>query len=140
MICRSARAYSCIGDSLLFYCEHKLTHKLSPPFVLHLYRRIEHLESLNAAEREPPATLPISDGSRASSRNSLDGIGGANASALQLAVPLGNTLGNTLGTAVVVTTSAGSVSHGGPVTHQGEGGSVSPDEEVQCSLVLLFLP
>ena len=68
-------------------------------------------------------------------------------SALQLAVPLGNmlgnTLGNTLGTAVVVTTSAGSVNHGGPVTHQGEGGSVSPDEEVQCSLVLLclqFLP
>ena len=56
---------------------------------------------------------------------------------------LGNTLGNTLGTAVVVTTSAGSVNHGGPVTHQGEGGSVSPDEEVQCSLVLLclqFLP
>lgn len=137
MICRSARAYSCIGDSLLFFCEQ--THKLSPPLVLRLYRRIEHLESLNAAEREPPATLPISDGSRASSRNSLDGIGGANASALQLAVPLGNTLGNTLGTAVVVTTSAGSVSHGGPVTHQGEG-SVSPDEEVQCSLVLLFLP
>ena len=55
-------------------------------------------------------------------------------------MPLGNTLGNTLGTAVVVTMAAGSVNQGGPATHQGEGGSVSPDEEVQCRLVVLFLP
>ena len=54
-------------------------------------------------------------------------------------MPLGNTLGNTLGTAVVVTMSAGSVNQGGPATHQGDGGSVSPDEEVQCRLMILYL-
>lgn len=95
-----------------------------------VHRRIEHLESLNAGEREPPATLPITDGSRASSQGSLDGIGGATTTAIQLGAPPGAMLSNTLGTTVVVTTSAGSVQQGGPVAHRR--GSVSPDEEVQC--------
>jgi len=77
---------------------------------------------------------PITDGSRASSQGSLDGIGGATTTAIQLGAPPGAMLSNTLGTTVVVTTSAGSVQQGGPVAHRC--GSVSPDEEVH-SVVLI---
>lgn len=44
----------------------------------HPYRRIDQLESSLQAERESPATLPITEGSRTSSQNSLDGVVTAN--------------------------------------------------------------
>ena len=37
-----------------------------------MFRRIDQLEMSIAAEKEPPATLPITEGSRASSHSSLD--------------------------------------------------------------------
>ena len=43
-------------------------------------RRIDQLEMSIAAEKEPPATLPITEGSRASSHSSLDGIVAASGS------------------------------------------------------------
>ena len=43
-------------------------------------RRIDQLEMSIAAEKEPPATLPITEGSRASSHSSLDSIVAASAS------------------------------------------------------------
>ena len=37
-------------------------------------RRMEHLESQVPPDREPPATLPITEGSRASSHSSIDAL------------------------------------------------------------------
>ena len=45
-----------------------------------LFRRIDQLEMSIAAEKEPPATLPITEGSRASSHSSLDSIVAASGS------------------------------------------------------------
>ena len=45
---------------------------MPPPPPSPVCRRVDQLEASLAAEREAPATLPVTDGSRASSQNSLN--------------------------------------------------------------------
>ena len=83
-------------------------------------RRIEHLESTIAAERESPATLPITEGSRASSHSSLDGI---------VTNSYTNTTNSVVATLVPVTTNSSAYHHHQqPQLHS----TMHSDEEV-CS-------
>ena len=55
--------------------QYEMDISLCATLISSLCRRIEQLETTNAIEREPPPTLPVNENSRASSPNSLDGIG-----------------------------------------------------------------
>ena len=55
-------------------CVHVHVYTVYVHVYVCMYRRIDQLEMSIAAEKEPPATLPITEGSRASSHSSLDGI------------------------------------------------------------------
>ncbi len=54
------------------FCIYIYTYTHSYSFWL--YRRIDHLETTLAAEREAPATLPVTNGSHTSSQDSLNEI------------------------------------------------------------------
>ena len=72
-----------------------------------LFRRIDQLEMSIAAEKEPPATLPITEGSRASSHSSLDSIvaaSGSHSNSTAAAPPPPATIAVTAGNVVTNTT------------------------------------